>query len=142
MDARKEGLLLKTLFSDQVRTYAVGVGSGLGMWAALRPGIILCVVSWLGSPSLPGVWVLRYCSFVLAGDMSDKITKVAKDTEVQPVHNLGPGMRVVWGGEQMYPRLILSLESSCFHLLSTGIADISHHPCCDSHLKTVLSMGD
>lgn len=98
MNARKEGLLLKTLFSDQVRAYVVGVGSGLGMWTALRSGIILCVVSWLGSPSLPGVWVLRYCGFVLAGDMSDKITKVAKDPEVQPGHNLGPGMRVVWGG--------------------------------------------
>lgn len=30
--------------------------------------------------------------------MSDKITKVAKDPEVQPGHNLGPGMRVVWAG--------------------------------------------
>lgn len=98
MDATKEGLLLKILFSDQVRTYVVGVGSGLGTWAALKPGIILCMVSWLGSPSLPGVWVLRYCGFVLAGDMSDQITKVAKDPEVQPGHNLGPGMRVVWGG--------------------------------------------
>lgn len=50
------------------------------------------MLSWLGSPSLPGVWVLRYCGFVLAGDMSDKITKGAKDPEVQSVHNLGPGM--------------------------------------------------
>lgn len=37
MDARKEGLLLKTLFSDQVRTYVVGVGSGLGTWAGWVP---------------------------------------------------------------------------------------------------------
>lgn len=38
MDARKEGLPLETLFSDQVRTRKVGMGSGA--WAALGPVIL------------------------------------------------------------------------------------------------------
>lgn len=40
MDARKEGLPLETLFSDQVRTCKVGMGSGLGKWAVLGPVIL------------------------------------------------------------------------------------------------------
>lgn len=40
MDARKEGLSLEILFSDQVRICMVGMGSGLGTWAALGPVII------------------------------------------------------------------------------------------------------
>ena len=98
MDARKEGLPLETLFSDQVRTCKVGMGRS-GNMGSTGACDSLCLVSWWGCPVLPGGWVLRYRGFVLAGDRNEKVLKVAKDPSPEsPTWTcLGPGMRVVWG---------------------------------------------
>jgi len=59
----------------------------------------LCLVSWWGSPVLPGGWVLRYHGFVLARDVNVKVIKVAKDSspESSAWTYLGIGLKVVWG---------------------------------------------